>query len=308
MTRLLCIGTVVLAALIGAACQQREPEAATPKEAPQPTPKPEVIEVEREPVEPPPPPPTASELLPGARVLDEKIMDAPLKTQIELRVAIPGDTTKSQLTRYMHQLYAEQMARTGFEARPTPNAVYAFLYTEDVDWTTNGSGWVGRIAKAAADERPTFDNHLVSGSLLEQCRRTVTNAEFELRGPTILIDYPLAGYGMSDKPTPREISDSMMGNLFLAAAVLYNKIPVDSTESIFTYQGKTVGRIALTRATYYALDERAEMQKAENVMHAAWDAVSKGKLSGDQAQAREDRAFAAAYRRMLKKHSYCHSR
>jgi hypothetical protein len=301
MRRLLCIALMTIATLINAsACQKSEPERAPAHEPPQPTPTPEVVEVEPEPVEPPP---TASELLPGTRVLYEKIMDAPLKTQIELRIAIPGNTTKEQLTRYMHQLYAEQMARTGFKARPTPNAVYAFLYTEEVDWTINGAGWVGRIAKAAADDRPTFSNFLVSGSLLEQCRELVTDADFELRGPAVHIHYDITdSFYFNDNPTSREIGRSMTGLFFLVAGELYTKVrELDRTEWVFTYDETTVGRIKLTRASYSALKTDAEMRRAANVMHAAWDAVSKDKLSSDKAQAREDNAFAAAHRRMLRK-------
>ena len=299
-----CIGMMTLATLISAsACQESEPESVSAREPAQPARKHETAEVEPEPVEPPP---TATELLPGTRILDEEIMDAPLKTQISLRVAIPGNTTKEQLTRYMHQLYAEQMARTGFKARPTPNAVYAFLYTEEVDWKTNGAGWVGRIAKAAADGRPTFDNLLLSGPLLEQCREVLDDTEqFELRasGPTVHIRHDITdAYYATDNPTSREIGKEMVDSFFLFAGLLYTKArELDSTEWLFTYDGKTVGRINLTRASYAALETDAEFRKAENVMHAAWGAVADGKLSGAQAQAREDRAFAAAYRRMLKK-------
>ena len=298
MRRLLCIGMMALATLIS--CQESETESASAHQPAQPAPKHETVEVEPEPIQPPP---TASELLPGARVLDEEIMDAPLKTQIALRVEIPGNTTKEQLTRYMHQLYVEQMARTGFKARPTPNAVYAFLYTEDVDWTINGAGWVGRIKKAAADDGPTFDNFLVSGSLLEQVRETLTDAQLDLRGSTIHIGYAFDDeFFMSDNPTSREISQRMMDLLFLSAGMLYKRVRgLDSTEWVFTYHDTAVGQVNLTRASHSALETDAEYNKVMKVEGRAWDAVANGKLSAAQAQTREDRAYAAAHRRMLKK-------
>jgi hypothetical protein len=278
---------------------QSTPDPVVEAEPSQPPPPDPVVEAE-----PSQPPPTASELLPGTRVLDEEIMDAPIKTQISLRIAIPGETTKEQLTRYMHRLYIEQMARTGFKARPTPNAVYAFLYTEDVDWTINGAGWVGRIKKAAADDGPTFDNFLLSGSVLEQVRETFTGVQFDLRGSTIHIGYSFDDtFFMADKPTSREISQSMMDALFLSAGMLYKRVRgLDSTEWVFTYHDTTVGRINLTRASHSAMETDAEYHKIMMKVEApAWDAVSKGKLSPAQAKAREDKAYAAAHRRMLRK-------
>lgn len=109
----------------------------------------------------------------GAEVLDEETQDTPIKTQVTLKFSVPRTTTKEALDRYLRGLYAATVGRTGFEHHKHPNSVYAFVFYEGADWQANPTGWVGRIAKSAMDDAPTFDNNLHGGDVVHRAQQAL---------------------------------------------------------------------------------------------------------------------------------------
>ena len=241
--------------------------------------------------------------IPGARILSEEISDTPIKTAVDLRIEVPRSTTKAQLDAYLPWLYSQQMSRTGFEQRTNPNSVYAFIFREGFDWKNNPGGWIARVAKAAADTDPTFDNKALEGKLLDQVKEALGEENVEATTDGVHVTYILDGGVLIDANSkPREVSDSMMFAAFFMAGTVYSKVAdVDQFVGTYTYEGKPIGEIRFTRATYEGLNYDAAMEDVAKVEDAAMSALLAGKLTADQADARVKKAQRVAYRKLLKK-------
>jgi hypothetical protein len=78
-------------------------------------------------------------------VLDQKILDEPIKTSITLHVSVSGDITKESLTKLLNNLYAQSRQRTGFKyhTHPTNASIAAYLTKELYD---SGEGlWIAML-------------------------------------------------------------------------------------------------------------------------------------------------------------------
>jgi hypothetical protein len=236
---------------------------------------------------------------PNMRVLDEEISDSPIKTQVKLHLAVPRTVTRGELDALMRSLYATQMARSGFKARPTPNAVYAFIYLDGIDWKANSTSWVGRVSKAASSSEPTFDNKLSDGSIKDAIAEVLGTKEgIEVTPTEVSITRSLDD---EEAASPREISKSMMFALFFTANALYQGVGrVDALVQVFTLDGRTIGTVRLTRAAYDASNYDSEMGKVMAVEREAMAALAAGKLSANRAHAKVDDAQRTAQRKILK--------
>ena len=78
----------------------------------------------------------------------------------------------------------------------------------------------------------------------------------------IKITWPVdSAVGITDESKPREVSDAMMFAAFYAAPVLYKRLSeLDGLEQVFMYQGKKIGEIRMTRASYEALNVERALQ------------------------------------------------
>jgi hypothetical protein len=87
-------------------------------------------------------------------VLDREVYDAPVKTQVTLKLLVSGDITKKGLEELLTRLYLEIKKETGFKYRKNPNNIdiYAFSSKERAE---SGMGqWIAMLLKNVPDEEP----------------------------------------------------------------------------------------------------------------------------------------------------------
>lgn len=91
--------------------------------------------------------------LPEYSVVDEKVSDTPLKTQIEQHIIASGTFTKAELEAEILRRYREAKSRSGFRHHRTPTNVYIYAYGTE-DQARAGMGlWIGMIAWTTSDRR-----------------------------------------------------------------------------------------------------------------------------------------------------------
>jgi len=68
--------------------------------------------------------------LPAHRILDEKVYDAPIKTQVTLRLLVSGRITDAGLRNLLSKLYSEVHNRRGFKYHSNPTHIFIYAYTD----------------------------------------------------------------------------------------------------------------------------------------------------------------------------------
>jgi hypothetical protein len=83
--------------------------------------------------------------LPPYDIVVDTPYDAPVKTQVELRVVVTEKPTPAQLRAMLETLFGNVRRRTGFKYHSHPTAVYIYVHAKQcVD--TRGDGWIGMLA------------------------------------------------------------------------------------------------------------------------------------------------------------------
>lgn len=92
--------------------------------------------------------------VPEYTVLDEKVHDAPIKTQVQLDILVTGEITETGLRRLLGDLYANRAGRTGFRHHAKPTHIFISAYT-DRDSATSGMGqWIAMLSKVGESGQP----------------------------------------------------------------------------------------------------------------------------------------------------------
>lgn len=86
-------------------------------------------------------------------VLDRQVSDTEQKTQVALRVRIPGGLPAAELEARLHAAYTAALASGGFRHRAHPDAVYVFAY-DTAAWSADPTGWVASLQKPAGVDTP----------------------------------------------------------------------------------------------------------------------------------------------------------
>ena len=85
-------------------------------------------------------------------VVDEKISDKPIKTQIEQHIVVSGVPTKAELEAEILKRYRAAAARRGFRYYNPATNIYIYVYGT-VQQARAGQGlWIGMIAKGFSDK------------------------------------------------------------------------------------------------------------------------------------------------------------
>jgi len=90
--------------------------------------------------------------LPAYEVLEDKVYDIPLKSQVSLRVILKDSTIdKQQLTDLIQSLSSEQLDRS-MNYHSTPTHVFIYVYNSKVDYDNNSGSWVAMYQKVGEDD------------------------------------------------------------------------------------------------------------------------------------------------------------
>ena len=88
-------------------------------------------------------------------LIDRKVDDGPLKTQVELRVLATGrPITAGSLRKLLMALYEDTVQQTGFKYREHASSVYIYVFAQKGQ---GGSDWVGRLQKSHSDDQPRME-------------------------------------------------------------------------------------------------------------------------------------------------------
>ena len=84
-------------------------------------------------------------------ILDERIIDDPLKTQVLLEILVEGDITKETLSSLFKQLYASTLKRTGFKFHTNPTNVYFYAYVSKAHYESKRGQQIAMLDKGYYD-------------------------------------------------------------------------------------------------------------------------------------------------------------
>lgn len=91
--------------------------------------------------------------LPGYTVIDEDVVDTPLKTHVAIDILVSGDITEKSLKMLLNKLYTSVGRRT-FHYHKFPTNIYINAYTSYQSYQSKEDGWVGKLSKSYVDIEP----------------------------------------------------------------------------------------------------------------------------------------------------------
>jgi hypothetical protein len=75
------------------------------------------------------------------RVLDERIIDTGIKTQVEQAVLIPSSYTPAQMRALLESQYREVVGRGGYKFHQRPTNVHIYLFEQEIDTLHRYRNW-----------------------------------------------------------------------------------------------------------------------------------------------------------------------
>ncbi len=85
-------------------------------------------------------------------VVDEKIYDKPIKTQIEQHIVVSGVPTKAELEAEILKRYRAATARRGFRYYNPATNIYIYVYGTEQQARAGQGLWIGMLAKGFSDK------------------------------------------------------------------------------------------------------------------------------------------------------------
>lgn len=246
------------------------------------------------------PRPSATPPLTEAKVVREEVDDSPIKTQISSVVTIPLDTSKSDLDRYLQWFYATASSRTGFKHHATPNSVWAFVVYDDIDYENCQTCWVARVAKAAADDTPEFENKIPTEAEFDAAvKKTIGDVQVE----DGVVTHSFAvddGFLIDAKSSAAEITESLWGMMFIVAELAFpNFGRIEKIAVTATHKGKPVASLNLTRSAFQALKYFEWVERTGTAEEGLLRRFQAGELSEGKHAKLELRAKLDALRELL---------
>lgn len=100
---------------------------------------------------------TKTESLLNYTILKEELYDAPVKTQVVLKILI-SDTaiTEGKIRKLLTSLYDKTIKKTGFKYHSNPTNIFIYTYTSK-EKSESGGLWIGMISKSYYDTQPKID-------------------------------------------------------------------------------------------------------------------------------------------------------
>ena len=94
--------------------------------------------------------------LTGYKVIEDKVYDIPVKSQISLRVELNDSTiSKQQIVDLLRNLSDTQMSRS-MKYHSKPTHVFIYLYNSKSDYDINSGCWIAMYQKIGKDDPGNF--------------------------------------------------------------------------------------------------------------------------------------------------------
>lgn len=84
-------------------------------------------------------------VIPNYSILNKKIYDTPIKTQVTLKVLVSGKISESGLRGLLNQLYSSTKAMGGFKYHDFPTNIYIYMFTSKE--RAESALWIAMLAK-----------------------------------------------------------------------------------------------------------------------------------------------------------------
>lgn len=92
--------------------------------------------------------------LPGYKVLDRKVYDVPIKTQVQLDLLVSGNLTPAGLRNLLAKLFLETDKQGGFRCHFKPTHVFIYAYSDEERAESGSGGWVAMLSKVGEGAKP----------------------------------------------------------------------------------------------------------------------------------------------------------
>lgn len=80
-----------------------------------------------------------------SEILDEKIVDVPLKTEIVQQILVKGDLSKEKITKFIWSRYNSLKDRHGFKHHRSPTNIGVYLYISKEHYNSGMGQWLAMI-------------------------------------------------------------------------------------------------------------------------------------------------------------------
>ena len=90
-------------------------------------------------------------------ILDEEVVDIPIKTEITLKVLMSGGFTEEGIKEALNDLYVSALTKKRYEYHKYPTSVYIFAFTSEKAAMERGWAWLARLSKRNTDAKPSID-------------------------------------------------------------------------------------------------------------------------------------------------------
>jgi PAS domain-containing protein len=87
-------------------------------------------------------------------ILDEKIVDTPLKTEIVQQILIKGDLSKETITRFIWEQYNSLKNRHGFKFHSYPTNIGVYLFISKEHYNSGMGQWLAMIYNRVDENSP----------------------------------------------------------------------------------------------------------------------------------------------------------
>jgi hypothetical protein len=89
-------------------------------------------------------------------ILEDKVSDTEIKTQVKIKLLITGkNMTEQRIRELLTDLYQKTIKRTGFKYSTHPTNVFIYAFTSK-EKSESGTQWIGMIAKTYSQSNPTI--------------------------------------------------------------------------------------------------------------------------------------------------------
>lgn len=87
-------------------------------------------------------------------ILDEQIVDAPLKTEVVQQILIKGDLSKEKITKFIWERYNSLEIRHGFTFHSSPTNIGVYLYISKEHYNSGMGQWIAMVYNRVDKENP----------------------------------------------------------------------------------------------------------------------------------------------------------
>jgi len=98
--------------------------------------------------------------VPEYDIIENKKYDAPVKSQITLRVSLKDSTTTNEQIKTLTELLANSSMQIKMNKHPKPTHVFIYVYKTKASYEANSGDWLSMYSKIGTDDTGKYTYHL----------------------------------------------------------------------------------------------------------------------------------------------------